>query len=414
MRKRSSKATRRKAAVASKARQTSRGRRFTGEQRKHALVLVASGMKRSEIAEAIGTTTESVRRWVREAEANGGLPKVPATPRASGKAPSRAEASGGNGAAAKPSLYAPKDPGQGLASHEVAAILEYKQQHPSYGPAQIRAQLKRFKGWRMARKAIAKVLREHGYELVHRGSRPQGDEQPQRFEAPRRNALWQLDFCEVRVAGQKLHVLIALDDFSRYAVGHVLADSPSSAVATAVLRQAIARHGKPEAVRTDRAGAFTAKTADEDFGRVLEVELIDHIVGRSYHPQGGGKVEALVQTLRRELWNVEHFDSRQHAERRTAEFFADYNERRAHMGIDGLTPADRYFGRGDRVLDVIDALSRNRQGTLAQQQQGKGAVEELSDRRCGAPLEVLRLVIVDGVMELRFCGARVRLGQVAV
>jgi hypothetical protein len=32
----------------------------------------------------------------------------------------------------------------------------------------------------------------------------------------------------------------------------------------------------------------------------------------------------------------------------------------------------------------------------------------------GAPLEVLRLMIIDGVMELRFCGARVRLGRVLI
>ena len=305
--------------------QSKRGRRFTAEQRRHALVLVSSGMKREEVARGIGTTTESVRRWVREAERNGGLPAVPSQPDGA----SEEWAQGAEPAAKeRRALYAPRDPGQGLAQHEVEAILDYKKKHPSYGPAQIRAQLKRFKGWRLARKAIAKVLRDHGYELVHRGSRPQGDEEPTRFEAPRRNALWQFDFCEVRVAGQKLSVLIALDDFSRYVVGHTLCDSPCSSVAVTVLRQAIARHGKPEAVRTDRAGAFVASKADEDFGRVLETELIDHVVGRSYHPQGGGKVEAVVQTLRRELWDVEHFDSRTRAEQRLGEFFADYNEAR--------------------------------------------------------------------------------------
>jgi hypothetical protein len=35
------------------------GRRFTDDQRKQALVLVAGGMDSGEVAEAIGTTTES-------------------------------------------------------------------------------------------------------------------------------------------------------------------------------------------------------------------------------------------------------------------------------------------------------------------------------------------------------------------
>ncbi len=396
-------------------RQPQKGRRFTAAQKEHALTLVASGgMTQVKIADLIGTTTKSLGGWAKEARANGTMPQppVPATDNGS----SRADEDLGVEAGQKPlstatsqtrsrSPYAPKDPGQGLSKFEIAEILEYKKKHPSYGPAQLRTQLKRFKGWRISVKAIAKVLRDHGYERVHTKSRPQGPE-PQRFEAPRRNALWQADFGEFRVAGERLHLLVVEDDFSRYVVGHALGDSPSAEVASQVLRVAIARHGKPEAVRTDRGGAFTAK----DFKSMLEAELIDHIVGRAYHPQGGGKVESVIGTVRRELWDVEHFHSRAEAERRMVEFFRDYNERRAHMGIDGLTPADRFFGRADQVLAAIDAVSRKRQGALDMFAAPGSAIEEILGVHSGAPLEVLRLVIVEGCMELRFCGARVRLG----
>lgn len=394
------------------------GRRFTAEQKARALTLVASLMKREDVAASVGTTTESVRRWVAGAKAAGTMPVVPEakSAKASSKAATAAAVPTARPKATVPrSPYAPTDPAQGLGEHEVAAILELKRKHPSMGPAQLRAQLKRFKGWRLANKAIARVLRNNGYEPVHRGSRPQGPE-PTRFEAPRRNALWQLDFAEVRVGDEKLHVLIVLDDFSRFVVGHALAEAPSSAVATETMRHAIARHGKPEAVRTDRGGAFIAYSKETDFGRFLEAELIDHIVGHSYRPRGGGKVEAAVKTLRRELWDVYHFADRHEAQARLADFFAEYNERRAHMGIDGLTPADRFFGRADRVLAAIDAVSRRRQGALAMVAPAGAAIEELSgglgDGQGGVPLEVLRLVIADGVMELRFCGARVTLGEV--
>jgi hypothetical protein len=36
-------------------------------------------------------------------------------------------------------------------------------------------------------------------------------------------------------------------------------------------------------------------------------------------------------------------------------------------------------------------------------------IEETLSTSSGAPMEVLRLVVLDGVMELRFCGARVQL-----
>lgn len=373
-------------------------RRFTEATKRKAVGLVEAGMKRRDAAAAVGASTESVRLWVKAARNQSG----PATKESRSKSATEAEA------APPRSPYAAKDPKEGLGQHEVAAILELKKLHPSMGPAQLRAQLKRFKGWRISIKAIARVLRGHGYELVHRGSRPKGPE-PQSFEAPRRNALWQLDYAEVRVGTEKLYVLIVLDDFSRYVVGHALADAPSTKVATETLLRAIARHGKPEAVRTDRGGAFVAFSKEGDFGRVLEAELIDHIVGRSYNPKGGGKVEAAVGTLRRELWDIEAFADRHQAERRLAMFFEDYNERRAHMGIGGLTPADRYFGRADRVLAAVDAISRRRQGAMAHYSAAGAPIEEVP---ADGPLEVLRLVIFEGVLQLHFCGARVSLGHV--
>lgn len=377
-----------------------RGRRFSSEQRAHALQLVASGMKRSEIAALIGASPETIRLWVRAAEKADEVPRVPG-----------AVADTPPGAAA-PVESAPgrKDPGQGLGGAEVAAILETKKRCPSMGPAQIRAQLKRFKGWRLSTKAIARVLKAHGYELIHRESRPQGPD-PIRFEAARPNALWQADFAEVRVHDEKRHVLLLLDDHSRFCVGHGLFDGPSGDAVIETLAKAIARHGKPEAVRTDRGGGFLSK----EVMHFLEGELIDHVIGRAYSPQGGGKVESLVGTLRRELWDIEHFAGFTEAAKRLAAWVRDYNHARAHMGIDGLTPADRYFGRADEVLAAVDAISRKRQGALAHATSGHGArppIEELASSQSGAPFEVLRLVIVEGVAELRFCGARVRLGHV--
>jgi putative transposase len=401
------------------------GRRFTAAEKERALTLVVSGMSRTDVAQAIGTTTESIRQWVRVAEAAGTVASASVTPsNAKGPETLLEEATAGGGreeSGAEPvpakrdeksrSMYAPKDPGQGLSRAEQLAILELKKRHPSYGPAQIRTQLKRFKGWRVSIKAIARWLKQNGYELVHRGSRPEGYEE-HRFEAPRRNAIWQFDFGEFWVGPERLHLLVAEDDFSRFVVGHTLVSEKSSKVATEVLLSAMARHGKPEAVRTDRGGEFRAHEHEGDFARMLEAEEIDHIIGHSYHPQGGGKVESVVGTVRRELWEVEHFGDVAEATERLASFFDEYNHGRAHMGIDGLTPADRFFGRADLVLAAIDGISRRRQGATAMALTDGAPFEEVLGIRTGAPLEVLRLVIVDGRMELRFCGARVSLGKI--
>jgi len=392
--------------------QAATGRRFTTEQKQHALLLVASGVSKRKAAEAIDTTEQSVIRWQKQAQSSGTMPDAPVAVTTQHKGGNNAERSKTKAdieetSTASRSPYSPKDPGQGLSQEETEEILKYKKKHPSMGPAQIRAQLKRFFGWRISIKAIARVLEKHGYERVHRGSRAQGPE-PIRFEAPRRCALWQLDYASMRVGADKRHLLLIIDDFSRYAVGHKLCDGPNGQVAVELMQQAMARHGKPESVRTDRGSGFLGA----EFTDFLETELIDHIVGHAYHPQGGGKVESVIGTLRRELWEVEYFDDWTVAEQRLGQWMRSYNEQRAHMGIDGLTPADRFFGRADRVLQACNALSRKRNSSLALFSQPGAALEEVSLAASGAPTEVLRLMIVDDQMELRLCGCRVRLGPV--
>lgn len=79
-------------------------------------------------------------------------------------------------------------------------------------------------------------MRQAGYAAVHRKGRPVDDEHPRRFEPPHRNALWQLDFMELRVGAERRWLLVIEDDFSRFVVGHVLADGPSSEVVVAARR----------------------------------------------------------------------------------------------------------------------------------------------------------------------------------
>jgi putative transposase len=312
-------------------------------------------MQRQQVAKTIGCTTESLRRWYAEGKKRGlvtALGKSSPAP----AAPTSASATSESSAASS----APRDPGAGLGEHEVKAILDYKKKHPSMGPAQIRAQLKRFLGWRVSVKAIARVLRQAGYAAVHRKGRPVGDEHPRRFEAPHRNALWQMDFTELRVGSERRWLLVIEDDFSRFVVGHVLAEGPTSEVVVAALREAIRLHGKPERVYTDRGAAFTAWRDVTSCEVFLDEQLIEHSLRKAHRPQGGGKIESVIGTVQRELWEIVHFESVDEAEAALVRFFAEYNHRRAHLGIGSLVPADRFYGRWPEVIAEMDAVSRRR------------------------------------------------------
>jgi hypothetical protein len=113
-------------------------------------------------------------------------------------------------------------------------------------------------------------------------------------------------------------------------------------------------------------------------------------------------VEAVIHSVRRELWETTHFDSVEAAEQGLARFFHDYNHRRAHMGIDGLTPADRFFGRWEEVRAEVEARARHR--PLGSDPQ---VVEE---RPAQGHAEVLRLMLVGDRLELRLLGHAAVLG----
>lgn len=381
-------------------------RRFGPEVKKQALALVAEGkLTRKEIAAKFGTTSESIGNWMIAAKADAiiargnGQPPPNSPPTASPTSPEDEPAK---------TSTAPHDPGEGLSAYEVQAILDLKKKHPVMGPAQIRAQLKRFKGWRISVKAIGRTLRKNGYELEHSGSRPKGEREPTRFEAPHRNALWQLDFTELQIGPEHRSLLLIEDDFSRFLVMHKLLEHPTSEAVVELMREAIALHGKPEAVYTDRGGQFLAWLESSSFQHFLEVELIDHHLSASYRPCGRGKIEAAIRTVQRELWEVVHFGSVEEAERGLAAFVREYNHARAHMGLDGLVPADRFFGRAREVKEAIEAQSRRREGGLALGDHVL-VTEEIPT---GNRVEVLRLMVVEGELEFRFLGHRVKLGRV--
>ena len=93
------------------------GAPFPPEVRDYALLLVASGMKRADVARRIGGTEETLGLWVNAARETGTMPAAP-------QAASAAEESDPPSPAVP--QRAPVDPGQGLGAHEQAGILEIK------------------------------------------------------------------------------------------------------------------------------------------------------------------------------------------------------------------------------------------------------------------------------------------------
>jgi hypothetical protein len=82
---------------------------------------------------------------------------------------------------------------------------------------------------------------------------------------------------------------------------------------------------------------------------------IHQVVAAPRRPQTLGKIERFWGTLWRECLESAIFVDLGEAQRRIGLFVDHYNFQRPHQGIDGLAPADRFFGAAPEVLRTLQA-----------------------------------------------------------
>jgi transposase InsO family protein len=234
------------------------------------------------------------------------------------------------------------------------AILMMKEKHEEWGCDRIHDMLMRSEGFMASASAVARVLREAGYESEARPTEPHPDK-PREFERAKPNQLWQTDLFTflLKREGRRLYLVGFMDDHSRFLVGCGIFASSSGAVVREVFEAAIANFGAPEEVLTDQGPQYHTWRGTSEFGKLCAKRGIRQIVARARHPQTLGKIERFWGTLWREC--VEHavFQSLDDARRRVGLFIDYYNFQRTHQGLEGLVPADRYFQAAPQVLETL-------------------------------------------------------------
>ena len=355
-----------------------RSRRYTAKEKAEILEEVGDDATQVEVAQKYGVHPNTIGAWRKL------------------RAAAQADGDPTGEAALTPGSTKPHHSPSPVPDEDRELIVELKEEHPEMGPAQLRNQLRRFYGISHSHKVISTVFRQAGIPLEKRVKDAE-EASVERFEMTRPNELWTMDCKSFYVHDLKVCLVDIIDDYSRLIVGHrLLRQAASADDAIATLKDAIATHGKPERVLTDRGGEFHSWRGQSRFNKFLEDQGIEHSLARPHHPQTCGKIEAVHRTLEKELIGRVRFDSFTHAKREMASYFERYNFERTHMGIGGVTPADRYFGRVDKVHAEIDrripAIDRDDRTRLP----GERAI-------------VVQLALVDGKLELWFAGRRVDL-----
>jgi transposase InsO family protein len=233
-------------------------------------------------------------------------------------------------------------------------ILMLKESHPEWGCQRISDMLLRGPALAASAGAVARVLREAGYELVEEPTRPHPD-RVRRFERAKPNQLWQTDLFTFMLKRQnrRLYLVAFLDDHSRFLVSFGLHASCGTAMVIEALEAGIAAYGPPEEILTDNGPQYVTWRGKSQFSKRLEQRGIEQIVARPRRPQTLGKIERFWGTLWRELLETAVFADLAEARQRIGLFVDYYNFQRTHRGLGGLVPADRFFGAASEVTRTL-------------------------------------------------------------
>ena len=228
-------------------------------------------------------------------------------------------------------------------------IIQYRTENPDAGFKRIADRLKGDHLVVVGRKQVRHVLKVHGLLEGHDSSfdRPaKAAKGSRRFEANYAGEMYQMDVTYVYLTGiPVLYLVVIVDDHSRFCVGAQLCHDQKGETLIGVLHNCCIRHGKPHKLLTDQGSGFYSWSARQTlFQQYLDDQKIEHIVSDPHSPQSQGKVERLIQTIKRESLGRVRFESYSDAVQGIADYIRGYNFGRPHQGIGGFRPADRFYG----------------------------------------------------------------------
>jgi transposase InsO family protein len=308
--------------------------------------LLSSGLTQKMFAKQWGVSLPSLTQWLAKYRSEGpkGLERVAAgEPKRRGRAP--------------------------VAEAVKRAIVETRERFPTFGLKRVRHFLARFRGLKVSTGSVKKTLRAEGIGPAPSAParRRRRATEPKRFERARPGELWQSDitYLDVPWRKQPLYLVAFVDDHSRYVVSWGLHTSQRQEIVLEAFEAGALRFGKPLQCLTDQGRQYFAWRGKSAFQKHLAKEHVQHVVARAHHPETVGKCERLWETLKRELWDRVQPKDLEEARAALTHWFAHYNHFRPHGSLDGLTPADRFFGAKEEVRKAVERTMKENELRMA-------------------------------------------------
>lgn len=205
--------------------------------------------------------------------------------------------------------------------------------------------------------AAHRIVARHGQNGDRRAQR--GGTGPKRtkpvLEATAPNQLWSWDITMLHGPGKHTYRLYTiLDVFSRKVVGHRVETAETAALASALIRDAVASNQqRPMVLHADNGAPMRAGTT-LDLARALGITLS---YSRPRVSDDNPYSESLFKTVKYDLDFPQRFQDLQHAREYMNAFFAGYNSHHRHSGLNYYTPDTVHHG-------LAEQARRQRQRTL--------------------------------------------------
>ena len=210
--------------------------------------------------------------------------------------------------------------------------------HPRYGYRRIHALLCR-EGWACNRKRVQRLWRDEGLRLPPKvRRRRRGKRVPGHVTAACPNQVWALDFLVDETAdGRPIKILTVTDEYTREALATPAARRMGADDTVDALERIVERRGKaPELIRCDNGPELVAH-ALKDWCRFAGVTTGYIEPGA---PWQNPYIESFNGHLRRELLDMESFNTLYEAQILINDWRQEYNHYRPHQSLNYQTPAE--------------------------------------------------------------------------
>jgi putative transposase len=193
-------------------------------------------------------------------------------------------------------------------------------------------------GIKLSPKKLYRLYREERLMVRKRGGRKRalGTRAPMTIpQGP--NQRWSLDFVSDALScGRRFRILTVVDDFSRECLALVVDNSLSGIRVARELDQIAEMRGRPCMVVSDNGTELTSRAI---LGWQHERHVEWHYIAPG-KPTQNGFIESFNGRLRDECLNEHLFNNLSHARQIIEAWKIDYNTRRPHSSLGGLTPTE--------------------------------------------------------------------------